>query len=145
MKPKDEESVATVTRRVPPVCQAGRSIGAACVSGCLRDRWRFFDADLLSSSTLTRRSSAPVRTSGHHDQQLTRIVVVDQGVKGLKIATQIRPDDREGATTEVIGNGYLPHSREVLSTRRRGRGLPRRGSPGRNVREVSTGLHPPAA
>ena len=105
----------------------------------------FFDADLLSSSTLTRRSSAPVRTSGHHDQQLTRIVVVDQGVKGLKIATQIRPDDREGATTEVIGNGYLPHSREVLSTRRRGRGLPRRGSPGRNVREVSTGLHPPAA
>lgn len=40
---------------------------------------------------------------------------------------------------------YSPTSRDVLSTRRRGRGLPRRGSPGRNVREVSTGLHPPAA
>ena len=105
----------------------------------------FFDAELLSSATLTRRSSAPVRTSGHHDQQLTRMVVVDQGVKGLKIATEMRPDDREGATTEVVGNGYLPHSRAVLSARRRGRGLPPRASPGRNVREVSTGLHPPAA
>ena len=89
--------------------------------------------ELLRSHETQQR---PDQDLGHHDQQL---------IQGLKIATQIRPDDREGATTEVIGNGYIPHSREVLSTRRRGRGLPRRGSPGRNVREVSTGLHPPAA
>jgi hypothetical protein len=37
--------------------------------------------------------------------------------------------------------GQMAHSRELLSTRRRGRGLPRRNSPGLNVCEVSTGLH----
>jgi hypothetical protein len=50
-----------------------------------------------------------------------------------------------GGTISAWGDhGYIPHSRAVLSTRRRGAGLPRGGSPGLNVREVSTGLHLPA-
>jgi hypothetical protein len=52
----------------------------------------------------------------------------------------VEPTDGTHGTRQ----GPMAHSREVLSTRRRGRGLPRRNSPGLNVREVSTGLHLPA-
>jgi hypothetical protein len=82
-------------------------------------------------TSVTRTSSSPASSSrpGHQGPQ-------DRRAEG--------PRSVRSATTEVIGNSYIPHSRAVLSTRRRGRGLPRRGSPGLNVREVSTGLHLPA-
>jgi hypothetical protein len=84
----------------------------------------------------------PNQDLDQHRQQLN-IVITDKRSNALKIATQIGLDDRK-ARTRRSSTMATYHSREVLSTRRRGRGLPRRGSPGLNIREISTGLHLPA-
>jgi hypothetical protein len=44
----------------------------------------------------------PDQDFGHHDQQLTCIVVVDQGVARFEITTEIGRDQREGADLQLV-------------------------------------------
>ena len=56
---------------------------------------------------LIRTDQMQQRTGQHfgdRDQQLTRVIVIDQGIKGLKIATQIARDEREGPYGQLEPN-----------------------------------------
>jgi hypothetical protein len=62
-------------------------------------------------SELIRTDQLQQRTDQHlgdHDQQLTRIIVIDQGIKGFKITTEVRRDDPVARTRRSSAMATYP-------------------------------------